>query len=224
MDSFDLAYQKWMESHQRNRKGERKRRLVESNMHAETEMLRYIWWPAFGDFNYLHPEYEVIDYLEGRRFIDLAYIRPPVRIAIEVDGYGPHSRDISRRQFCDQWVRQMHLLNDHWIVIRIGYDDVRDRPRLWQQLLQQMIGRFFGNAETQLSEAKRNEREVLRLVFRANRPIKLHDVKTAIPCSYRFARAIIESLVDKNWLIPTGGGTKRIHFWKLNDTNKHLPW
>jgi hypothetical protein len=224
MDSFELAYQKWMEYHQKKRKGERKRRLVESNMHAETEMLRHIWLPSFGDFNYLHPEFEVIDFLEGRRYIDLAYIRPPVRIAIEVDGYGPHSRDISRRQFCDQWVRQMHLLNDNWIVIRIGYDDVRERPRLWQQLLQQMIGRFFGNQETQLSEAESLERDVLRLVFRANRPIKLDDVKSAIPCCYRSARAIIDSLVDKNWLIPTGGGTKRIHFWKLNHVNKHLPW
>ncbi|WP_052486900.1 hypothetical protein [Gordoniibacillus kamchatkensis] len=48
----------------------------------------------------------------------------------------------------------MHLLNDGWIVVRIGYDDVRERPRLWQQLLQQMMGRLFGDGQKPMKEAE----------------------------------------------------------------------
>ncbi|WP_276354705.1 hypothetical protein [Cohnella caldifontis] len=38
-------------------------------------------------------------------------------------------------EFCDERIRHMHLVNDGWIVIRIGYDDIVERPRPWRQLL-----------------------------------------------------------------------------------------
>jgi hypothetical protein len=135
---FEYAHQRWIEQHLSQRKGERKSRLARGHGHAEQRTLEHIWWPAFGTLDYLHPEFEVTDFHEGTRFIDLAYIRSGLKFAIEIDGYGTHVTKISRRQFADQWVRQMHLTNDGWIVIRIGYDDVIERPRLWQQLLQQM--------------------------------------------------------------------------------------
>jgi hypothetical protein len=110
-DQFEKAHKEWMDEHIRRRQGdgERVRRLTKVNLHAEVEMLRHIWWPAFGHLKWLHPEYEVIDFNEGPRYLDFAYIRPPVRIAIEADGFRNHTRDLSRRQFCDQWVRQLHL-------------------------------------------------------------------------------------------------------------------
>jgi hypothetical protein len=142
MDLFEKEYKKWMDSHISKRKGERRRKLEAGSNHAEKEMLRHIWWAAFGNFDYLHPEYEITDFFQGQRFLDFVFIRGPIKIVFEIDGYGPHLRDISRRQFCDQWVRQMHLTNDNWIVVRIGYDDVKERPRLWISLIQQMMGRL----------------------------------------------------------------------------------
>jgi hypothetical protein len=222
MHPFDQIHREWLDSHLQRRRGERRRRLQEGHNHAEKAMLRHVWWPSFGHFQHLHPEYEVIDFREGPRYLDFAYIRPPVRIAIEVDGYGPHLRDISRRQFCDQWVRHMHLINDSWIVVRIGYDDVRERPRLWQQLFQQMIGRLFGDLGTQVREADCIEREVIRLALRLGRPIKLKDVEMMLQCGYRYARNLMQHLVEKHWFVPDGGGTKRIHSWRLNMDNKHI--
>jgi hypothetical protein len=183
-------------------------KLNEGHHHAEKEMLRQIWWPAFGQFQYLHPEYEVTDFRQGPRYLDFAYIRPPVRIDIEVNGYGPHLRDITRRQFCDQYVRQMHSVNDSWIVVNIGYDDIKERPRLWQQLLQQMMGRLFGDPDRQVDEADCMEREVVRLALRLGRPIKLKDVEIALQCGYRYARNLMQHLVEKRWLVPHGGGSK----------------
>jgi hypothetical protein len=223
MSIFEQAHRDWLESHLQCRRGESKRRLQEGHNHAEKEFLRHVWWPAFDHFDYLHPEYEVMDYREGARFLDFAYIRPPMKIAIEVDGYGPHLRDISRRQFCDQWVRQMHLINDSWVVVRIGYDDIKERPRLWQQLFQQMIGRWFGDPGRQLQKIDCMEREVVRLGLRLSRPIKLKDVETELQCGYRYARKVMQNLVEKQWVVPTGSGTQRIHSWRLNIDNKHIP-
>lgn len=152
-DRFEAAHRQWRDGHLAGRSGERRRRLEEGHAHAEKEMLKHVWWPAFGSLEHLHPEYEVTDFREGKRYIDLAYVRAPFKIAFEIDGFGPHVRDLSRRQFADQWVRHMHLINDGWIVVRIGYDDVKERPRLWQQLIAQLIGRLYGERSSAESDA-----------------------------------------------------------------------
>lgn len=137
-------------------------------------MLKRVGWPAFGHLEHLHPEYEVTDFREGKRYIDLAYVRPPFKIAFEIDGCGTHVRDLSRRQFADQWVRQMHLINDGWIVVRIGYDDVKERPRLWQQMIVQLVGRLYGegrpNSGSDVGSETRAQRvaRTRRRRFRAN--------------------------------------------------------
>lgn len=215
--AFDDAYQPWLEQHIKKRKGESKRRLKDGHNHAEQEMLRNVWWPAFGHFLHLHPEYEVQDFSGGFRYIDFAYIRSNIKIAIEVDGYGPHLRNLSRRQFCDQWVRQMHLQNDNWIVIRIGYDDIEQRPRLWQQLLQQMIGRIFGDTSAQ-EELTASERDILRLALRLDRSLHLTDVKMTLRCGYQTARRHLHRLEQKGWLKVDGGGQQRVHSWRMDQT------
>jgi hypothetical protein len=223
MHSFESVRRKWVDGHVESRSGERKRRLQEGHGYAEAEFLRQIWWPSFHNFHYLHPEYEVRDFREGRRYLDFAYIRPPVKVAIEVDGFGPHQRDLSRRQFCDQWVRQMHLINDNWIVIRVGFDDVKDRPKLWQQLFQQMLGRWFASPDSAMTVADCIEGEVIRLVCRLNRSVKLADVQNALRCGYKFSRHVVKSLEQKGWLVPDGGGSMRTHSWKLNADDKQVP-
>lgn len=217
--AFDEFYQQWLEQHMKKRKGEARRRLKDGHNHAEQAMLRHIWWPAFGHLQHLHPEFEVQDFSEGYRYIDFAYIRSNIKIAIEVDGYGPHMRNLSRRQFCDQWIRQMHLQNDNWIVIRIGYDDIEQRPRLWQQLLQQMIGRLFGDMDAH-DELNASERDILRLAYRLDRSLQLADVKMTLQCGYQTARKHLLQLEHKGWLRAADGGPKRIHSWRLNTSSR----
>lgn len=219
---FKKAHDRWLQAHLSKRDGERKRRLEEGHGHAERKALELIWWAAFGTLDYLHPEYEIKDFHEGTRFIDLAYIRAGVKIALEIDGYGPHVKNLSRRQFCDQWVRQMHLINDGWIVIRIGYDDVIDRPRLWQQLLQQMLGKYFGDSR-ETADMSCEEREILRVALRLGRPMKIADVRNGLGCGYRYARKLITHLEKMQWLEAEGGGEDRVHSWRLTVENKKLP-
>ncbi len=49
-----------------------------------------------------------------RRYLDLAW--PDVKVAVEFDGFVPHS---TRRVFDDDRVRQNHLVADRWTVFRV---------------------------------------------------------------------------------------------------------
>ncbi len=88
------------------------------------------------------------DYRDGSRFLDFTYIRPPFRISIEIDGFGPHQKNASRRKFSDDRFRQNQLVLDDWIVVRFSYDDLRERPRQCQQFIQQLLGKFYGLGRT----------------------------------------------------------------------------
>ncbi|WP_123039546.1 helix-turn-helix domain-containing protein [Cohnella candidum] len=137
-----MDYDAWMEYHRKSAKGERLRRLTEQAFHAERTFATKIWQPALGSFEFLYPEYEIRDYRDGIRFLDFAYIGRGLKICIEIDGFGPHWRDISRRDFGAQLMRQNHLVIDGWMVLRFSYDDIAERPRQCQQILQQLIGKW----------------------------------------------------------------------------------
>lgn len=110
--SFEEEYQDFLNLHVQARTGERLRRLKEGHNTAEMLFLKQVWWPLFSHFNYLHPEYEVDDFKDGKRYLDFAYIRPGIRICFEIDGYGPHLKNISRWQFADNLERQNQLVID----------------------------------------------------------------------------------------------------------------
>ncbi|WP_436241973.1 DUF559 domain-containing protein [Paenibacillus sp. LjRoot56] len=58
-----------------------------------------------------------------------------MKLAIEIDGYATHVSEISRTQFSDGLIRQNHLMIDGWKVLRFSYDDVKNRPRMCEQII-----------------------------------------------------------------------------------------
>lgn len=210
---FDDAYKEYMDWHQQKRKGERLRRLQEGHGHAEKLFLENVWWPAFGQFNYLHPEYEVSDFKDGSRYLDFAYIRRSFLVAIEIDGFGPHARNLNRWQFADQLHRQNHLMIDGWKVIRFAYDEVNEKPRNCQQTLQQLFGRWLGDG-TSVAEATFMEKEVVRLALRLTRAITPKDVCDCLGIERRYAGRLLQGLVRKGWL-QTESGKDRIRSYRL---------
>jgi very-short-patch-repair endonuclease len=72
----------------------------------------------------------------GRYKIDFAY--PSLMLAIEVDGYGPHS---SRRAFQIDRDRQNELVARGWTVLRFTWADVVKRPDHVARLIREGIGR-----------------------------------------------------------------------------------
>ena len=142
---FETEYQIFIETHLQSRTGERQRRLMAGDRQAEKLFSENVWWPLFQNFHYLHPEYEVIDFKDGQRYLDFAYLRPMIKLCFEIDGYGPHLKQISRWQFNDQLERQNQLMLDGWTVIRFSYDQVKDHPRRCQQMTEQIIAKLSGH-------------------------------------------------------------------------------
>lgn len=215
---FEEEYQAFLNAHLQARAGERLRRLQEGHKQAEMLFLKQVWWPLFYQFKYLHPEYEIDDYKDGKRYLDFAYIRPGIRISLEVDGYGPHLKNISRWQFSDNLERQNQLVIDRWTVIRFSFDQVKQNPRRCQQVVQQVIGRWLGDELDQTSLSVL-EKEVLRLVIRKGEEIYPTEVEKYLKLSDKTVKKILTQLVEKKMLIPASG-TKRVRSYRLGDQVK----
>ncbi|TYS14126.1 DUF559 domain-containing protein [Rossellomorea vietnamensis] len=216
---FEEDYQAFIDAHLQERSGERLRRLQEGHQHAEMSFLKQVWWPLFHHFRYLHPEYEVNDFKDGKRYLDFAYIRPAIRLCLEIDGYGPHLKSISRWQFTDNLERQNQLVIDGWTVIRFSYDQVKENPRRCQQIVQQVIGRWVGD-EMDLSTLSLVEKEVLRLTIRKGDAIFPIEVEKDLKLCGKTARKVLSQLVNKNIMAPASG-VERIRSYRLGDQVKH---
>jgi very-short-patch-repair endonuclease len=217
---FEEEYQSFMNSHLQTRTGERLRRLQEGHNHAEILFLKQVWWPLFHQFRYLHPEYEINDFNYGNRYLDFAYIRPSIRICFEIDGYGPHLRKISRWQFSDSLERQNQLVIDGWTVIRFSYDQVKEKPRRCQQIIQQVIGRWLGDELNQIPLSL-VEKEVLRLVIQKGEAISPTEVAKYLKLGVKTARKVLAQLVDKEMLTPASG-TVRVRSYQLGSQVRHF--
>jgi very-short-patch-repair endonuclease len=210
---FEEEYETFMAAHLQSRTGERLRRLQEGHKHAEILFLKQVWWPIFNHFRYLHPEYEVNDFKDGKRYLDFAYIRPSIRICFEIDGYGPHLQNISRWQFSDSLERQNQLVIDGWTVIRFSYDQVKEKPRRCQQIIQQVMGQWLGD-ELDKATLSLVEKEVLRLAIRSGEAITPIEVEKYLKLSRKTVRKVLSQLVDKKMLIPASG-TVRVRSYRL---------
>ncbi|MRX74403.1 DNA-binding response regulator [Bacillus lacus] len=216
---FEKDYQAFMKFHLQARTGERLRRLEEGHNQAELLFLEQVWWPIFQHFRHLHPEYEVHDFKDANRYLDFAYVRHPIRICFEVDGYGPHLKNVSRWQFSDSLERQNQLVIDGWAVIRFSYDQVKEKPRLCQQIVQQVIGRWLGDEldQTTLSIV---EKEVLRLAIRKEEPISPKEIEKYLKLSDKTVKKVLSQLVQKKMLLPASG-VVRIRSYRPGTEGKH---
>ncbi|WP_225442650.1 hypothetical protein [Paenibacillus lycopersici] len=113
MGRFDEQLETWMEGEiAREHNPLRLERLEKGLGHGTIEFLRRVWFPAVGHFHDLHLEWEVRDFGNGYRYLDLAYMPAGAKGGIEIQGYGPHARDLDVRRFKDLCLRQCLLSLD----------------------------------------------------------------------------------------------------------------
>ncbi|MEW9671877.1 DNA-binding response regulator [Ammoniphilus sp. 3BR4] len=213
--NFEEHYSSFLKDHQTARKGEGLRRLKEGHAPAEMMFLKKVWWPVFRHFHHLHPEYEVDDFKDGKRYLDFAYIRHGIKICFEVDGYGPHLKNISRWQFSDQLERQNQLVIDGWIVLRFSYDQITENPRRCQQAIQQLIGKMFGDELSHFSLSYL-EKEVIRYALKKGDVITPGEIGSLLNLSYKPVKRILLELSQKGMIHPTPG-KQRVHFYRLDE-------
>ncbi|MEW9699911.1 DNA-binding response regulator [Paenibacillus sp. SI8] len=220
---FQQEHEKLIQAHDERRTGERLRRLREGHGHAEKLFLQQVWWGAVGHFRHLHPEYEVKDFTDGSRYVDFAYLRPPYRICIEIDGYGPHARDVDRWRFGDNLFRQNQLVLDDWKVLRFSFDDIAQKQRRCQQFILHMMGRWYGEAnQPNAISLTHREKEIARLAAFAVEPLTPKAVAVHLGIRVEHTRRWLHELHRKGVLRPASGGKQRIRSYVLDSAGKQL--
>ncbi|WP_438448228.1 hypothetical protein [Gorillibacterium sp. sgz5001074] len=211
--SFEEAHTAFLVKHTEVSTGERKRRLQQANLHAETLFLKQVWWPLVGDLNHLHPEHEVLDWRGRSYYADFAWLPGYVKLLVEIKGYASHVRDMDRHKYCHELNRETFLHGIGYQVISFAYDDVKERPELCMTLLRMVLSRYRPrpSANSRLLLA---EEEVLRFACALARPIRPVDLAEHLDISGKSASQLLMRLGDKGWFTPvTGtGGIRKVAY------------
>ncbi|MGG4094558.1 transcriptional regulator [Paenibacillus lautus] len=204
MSRFDQQYELWMHTNILNERNPRRLEILHKGLgHGTIEFLRSVWFPAIGNFNDLHPEWEVRDFGNGYRYLDLAYMPGGARGGIEIQGYGPHARDLDVRRFKDLCRRHCLLALDGWTFLPIAYPSIVDEPKQCQQLILSFVGRFVASdVPASLSWL---EAEAVRFARRLLRPITPLELANHLRVSDRHTRRLLHKLVELQILVIASG-------------------
>ncbi|MGC6584046.1 transcriptional regulator [Paenibacillus sp. FSL W7-1279] len=213
MSRFDQQYELWIHTNILNEKNPRRLEILQKGLgHGTVEFLRSVWFPAIGNFNDLHPEWEVRDFSNGYRYLDLAYMPGGARGGIEIQGYGPHARDLDVRRFKDLCRRHCLLALDGWTFLPIAYPSIVEEPKQCQQLILSFVGRFVASdVPASLSWL---EAEAVRFARRLLRPITPLELANHLRVSDRHTRRLLHKLV-KLQILDIASGEQRARTYKL---------
>jgi hypothetical protein len=154
----------------------------------------------------LYPEWEVRDFNNGYRYLDFAYMPRGVKGCIEIQGYGPHARDLDVRRFIDLCKRDCFLAIDGWTIFPTAYLSIRDEPKQCIQIILSIIGKYISMDVP--SDLTCLEAETVRFSRRRLRPITPLELSEHLRISDRHARRVLQKLVDLQ-LFKVASGTKR---------------
>ncbi|MRN52760.1 transcriptional regulator [Paenibacillus monticola] len=213
MSQFEQLYEEWLQMNLDQESNPRRRELLQKGLgHGTIEFLRSVWFPAIGNFNHLLPEWEVRDFNNGYRYLDLAYMPGGAKGGIEIQGYGPHARDLDVRRFKDLCRRHCLLSLDNWTFLPIAYLSIVEEPKQCQQLVLAFIGKFIATDVS--STFSWLEAETVRFARRLLRPITPLELAKHLRVSDRQTRRILHSLVELQ-ILDIASGQERARTYKL---------
>jgi len=207
MDGFDKMYEAWLNGQIAGEKNRRRRELLEKGLgHGTVEFLRNVWFPAIGNFDHLHAEWEVRGFHGGYRYLDLAYLPGGAKGGIEIQGYGPHARDLDVKRFKDLCWRHCLLALDGWLLLPIAYLSIRDEPEKCRQLVLAFVGRFVSFSVPACLGSM--EAEILRFARRVLRPFSAIEMADHLRITDRHARRLLNGMVESGHLRVVGGNRR----------------
>lgn len=217
MTEFAKEYAGWIDAQLAAEPNSRRRERLEAGLgHGSVEFLRSIWLPALKQFDHLHAEWEVRDLNGGYRYIDFAYRPGGAKGAIEIQGYGPHARDLDVRRFKDLCWRHSLLALDDWTLLPIAYPSIAEEPGRCRQLILAFAGKFTASAaEPSLSWL---EAELLRFARTTPIPFTAARLAEHLRISSQHARRLLHASVSSGHLVVASGKerfrTYRLPEWK----------
>lgn len=206
---LDQAFNAWMARQMEEEQNPRRLELLKKGLgHGTMEFLRLVWYPAVGQFDHLYAEWEVRDYNNSYRYLDLAYLpgSGTVKGAIEIQGYGPHARDLDVRRFKDLCWRHSLLALEGWTLLPIAYLSIVEEPKQCQQLVLSFIGRFITTAIQ--PDLDWLEAETVRFARRVLRPFSPLELSEHLRITDRHARRILHGLAHKQQLVVASGASR----------------
>lgn len=213
--AFEAAFKAWWKQIFRRASPRLKSRLARGLTYASLYFLRFVWWPAFRSFKGLIPEYEIVDYRDGYRYIDFVYLTNGLRIAIELDGRGPHRLHISAADFEDELMRQNYLVLDRWLVLRFPFLMLRDKPRQCQQLLQQMLGSSGGEHAAALSALSAQEKRILSYFCRSVTPLSPSQIAASLNIHRNTVLKYLAHLKEAGFIAPVNPAHKVVRKYQV---------
>lgn len=153
------------------------------------------------------------DFNNGFRYLDLAYMPGGVKAGIEIQGYGPHARDLDVRRFKDLCRRHCLLALDGWTFLPIAYPSIVEEPKQCQQLVLSFIGKFIATDVSATLDWL--EAESLRFARRLLRAFPPSELAQHLKISDRHARRILHELVQLQLLDIASGGQQRNRTYQL---------
>lgn len=213
MPRFQQLYEEWIQENMNKEENPRRREILNKGLgHGTVEFLRSVWFPAVGHLNHLYPEWEVRDFNNGYRYLDLAYMPAGAKGGIEIQGYGPHARDLDVRRFKDLCWRHCLLALDGRTFLPIAYLSIIDEPKQCQQLVLSFIGRFISSDVS--SSLSCLEAETVRFARRLLRPITPFELANHLRVSDRTVRRILHKLVQLQ-ILDIASGHHRARTYQL---------
>lgn len=212
---FEQAHIEFLKRHEKLRTGERRGRLVRGHSFAEKLLLKNVWWPLIGSFDYLHPEYEIFDWNRKSQFLDFAFLPAFGRFGLECDGFQSHIKEMDREKHNYAVNRETFLTGIGWKMVHFTFDDVQHRPEVCQMLLQLVLAPHLIRNQTE-RQIDFKEREVLQLAWSLGRKIRPIDVTDHLQINFRTARIRLHSLVNKGLLKPISTN-RDIRYYELTE-------
>ncbi|MCU6709991.1 transcriptional regulator [Paenibacillus sp. J5C_2022] len=213
MNTYEDAYDKWLDHQIRTEKSARRRELLQRGLgHGTVELLRSIWYPTIGNLDHLHAEFEVRDYNNGCRYLDLAYMPGSKKGCVEIHGFRSHARDIEASRFKDLCMKQALLALDDWLFLPIAYLSIEEDAGVVKQLVLSFVGKFLST--TVNSELTWAEAETIRFARTRMKPFTPKELSAHLQLSEHRTRVVLRSLIDKRLLL-VASGTQRYRTFRL---------
>ncbi|MBO7745659.1 transcriptional regulator [Paenibacillus sp. MWE-103] len=213
MTRFEQQYEEWMQRQLAEEPNAQRSEILRKGLgHGSVAFLRSVWFPAVGHFHDLRAEWEVRDFGNGYRYLDLAYRPGGAKGGIEIQGYGPHARDLDIVRFKDLCRRHCLLALDGWTFLPIAYPSIVDEPKACQQLVLAFIGKFVAtDVPASLSWL---EAETVRFARRLLRPFSPAELESHLRVSDRHARRVLHDLVERQ-LLDIASGSQRARTYRI---------
>ncbi len=113
------------------------------------------------------------------------------------------------------WPAIGNLVMSGWIPFHFSHDELHENPRACQQELLQLMGRLFSTADADRSAVSAGERDLLRCMARAGRPVRMAELIADSGKSYYIVRQIVYALLQKKLVHPFSG-SQRIRAYALD--------